>query len=372
MTDKEKLDWLRILRTEGIGQITFHKLIAKYQNPSKAIEFLQTLPKYKVPDVSIAERELENAEKFGAKILFSCDENYPFLLSQISDAPAVLYVLGNIDALNRKTVAMVGSRNASINSKVLTEEIARDLVDLDYTVVSGMALGIDTEAHLGALTSEKNKGVQTVAVLAGGVDNIYPSSNAKLYQRIIENGAVISEMPIGTQPQANLFPKRNRIISGLSYGIVVMEASLKSGSLITARFALEQNRDVFAVPNFPKDPRAGGTNMLIKNGATLVENATDIVSVVGNLSKESFEKNDLFSGICEETYSYLPQFNDEEEAKDLSGKILSLLSSTPVSLDSLIRELSGFSQNKIMETLLNLELDDKIAFPSVGKIILKL
>ena len=254
----------------------------------------------------------------------------------------------------------------------MTEDLSRNLVDLGYPIVSGMAIGIDTHAHIGALSSNNLTGKKTVAVLAGGLDNIYPSSNTKLYHQIIENGAVVSEMPIGTQPQANLFPKRNRIISGLSYGTVVMEASLKSGSLITARFALEQNRDVFAVPNFPRDPRAGGTNMLIKNGATLVEDVNDITSVIDNLSKESFVKNDLLNGICEDTLSYFPQFNDDIETNDLQGKILSLLSSTPVSIDNLIRELPEFSQTQILDSLLNLELDDKISYPSVGKIILKL
>ena len=372
MTDKEKLDWIRLLRTEGIGQITFHKLISKYQNPSKAIEFLDSLKKYKIAPISVAEKEIENAEKLGVTILFSCDTNYPFLLSQIPDKPAVLYVLGNIDSLNSKTFAMVGSRNASINSKSMTEGLSHGLVDYGYTIVSGMAIGIDTHAHIGALASSNLSGKKTVAVLAGGVDNIYPTSNTKLYHQIIENGAIVSEMPICIQPQANLFPKRNRIISGLSYGTIIMEASIKSGSLITARFALEQNRDVFAVPNFPRDPRAGGTNMLIKNGATLVENIDDITSVIDNLSKKSFEKNDLLTGICEDVLSYLPQINDEVEAKDLQGKILSLLNSTPVSVDNIIRELPEFSQIQIMDALLNLELDDKIDYPSVGKIILKL
>ncbi len=371
MTNKEKLDWIRLLRTEGIGHITFNKLISKYKTPSDAIEFLKSFSKYKIPDISVAEKELESAEKHGCKVLFSCDENYPFLLKQIPDNPAVLYVLGNVDALNAKTFAMVGSRNASINSKTMTEIISKDMVDAGYTIVSGMAIGIDTSAHVGALKSENNNNLKTVAVLAGGVDNIYPASNKKLYYQIIEQGAVISEMPIGTQPQANLFPRRNRIISGLSYGTIIMEASLKSGSLITARFAIEQNREVFAVPNFPLDPRAGGTNMLIKNGANLVENATDIISVIGGISKENFSKNDLLDGICEETLSYLPQDNDDIEANDLQGRILSLLNSTPISTDSLVRELSEFSQNQILDALLNLELDGKISYPSVGKIILK-
>ena len=375
MTDKEKLDWLRLINVEGIGQITFHKLIAKYGNATNAIEYLSSLKKYKIPEPSFAEVEFEKAKKLGVKILFSCDSDYPFLLSQISDFPSVLYVRGNVDALNGKTFAIVGSRNASINSKSMTEALSKELCTLGYTIVSGMAIGIDTCAHIGAISSEASYmiGKKTVAVLAGGVDNIYPTSNTKLYHRIIEEGgAVVSEMPIGTSPQANLFPKRNRIISGLSYGTLIMEASLKSGSLITARFALEQNREVFAVPNFPRDPRAGGTNMLIKNGATLVEDVTDITSVIDNLSRESFEKHDLLTGICEDSLSYLPQFNDEVDAKNLQDKILSLLSATPVSIDSLIRELPEFSQTQILDALLNLELDEKIATPSVGKIILKL
>ena len=375
MTDKEKLDWLRLINVEGIGQITFHKLIGKYKSATNAIEYLSSLKKYKIPEISFAESEFEKAEKLGVKILFSCNQDYPFLLSQISDFPAVLYVCGNIDALNGKTFAMVGSRNASINSKSMTESLSKELCSLGYTIVSGMAIGIDTCAHIGALSSDADFmiGKKTVAVLAGGVDNIYPTSNTKLYHRIIEEGgAVISEMPISTSPQANLFPKRNRIISGLSYGTLIMEASLKSGSLITARFALEQNREVFAVPNFPRDPRAGGTNMLIKNGATLVENVTDITTVIDRLSRESFEKHDLLTGICEEGLSYLPQFNDEADSKNIQDKILSLLSATPVSIDSLIRELPEFSQTQILDALLNLELDEKIATPSVGKIILKL
>lgn len=372
MTDKEKIDWLRLSRTEGIGQITFHKLIAKYKTPTKALEFLSTLPRYKIPDISIVQKDIENAEKIGCKIIFSCDEDYPFLLSQITDKPSVLYVLGNEKALNGKTFAMVGSRNASINSKTLTESLSKELTDYGYTIVSGMAIGIDTHAHIGALSSSNLEGAKTIAVLAGGIDNIYPTSNTKLYHQIIENGAIISEMPVGTSPQANLFPKRNRIVSGLSYGTIIMEASLKSGSLITARFALEQNRDVFAIPNFPLDPRAGGTNMLIKNGATLVEKVSDITSVIDGISKDSFIKKDLLTGICEEKLNYFPQFEDNFDAKNLQDKILSLLSSTPVSIDSLVRELSDFSQISIMDALLSLELDEKISYPSIGKIILKL
>lgn len=372
MNSKEQIDWIRLLRSEGIGQITFHKLISKFISPTKALEFISERKNIRIAPDSVATRELDEANDIGAKVLFSNDENYPKLLKQIPDLPAVLYVLGNIDALNNRTVALVGSRNASINSKVLTENMAGDLVDCGYTVVSGMAVGIDTSAHSGALHSSNLDGKKTVAVLAGGVNNIYPTSNTRLYYRIIEEGAVISEMPVGTSPQANLFPRRNRIISGLSYGTAIMEASIKSGSLITARFATEQNREVFAVPNFPRDPRAGGTNMLIKNGATLVENTTDITSVLDNITADSIIRNDLFSGIREDSVSYLPEDDIDFENLDLQGKILSLLSSYSVSIDSLVRELPEYSEAQISNALLNLELDDKISYPSTGKIILKL
>ena len=372
MTDKEKLDWIRLLRSEGIGPITFHKLISKFSSATKAIEYLENSKSVKIAPIQKAELELEAARKINSHILFSCDEEYPFILKQIIDAPAVLYVLGNPKALLNKSVGVVGSRNASINSKVMTEDLSRDIVDAGYTVVAGMAIGIDTAAHVGALSSQ-NVNLQnskTIAVLAGGVNNIYPTSNTKLYYSIIEKGAVISEIPVGTQPQANLFPRRNRIISGLSYGTVIMEASMKSGSLITARFATEQNREVFAVPNFPRDPRAGGTNMLIKNGANLVENIDDITSILDNITPENLTHKDLFTGIKEDSLSFIS--DDSFENLSLQEKILSLLNSTPISVDKLIRELSDYSQVEISNALLNLELDDKISYPSTGKIIIKL
>ncbi len=372
MDYKEQIDFIRILRTDGIGNITFQKLISKYNLPSKAIEFLENSSKVKIASKDIAEKELSLAEKFGAKILFSTDDNFPKLLKQIPDSPQILCVLGNISCLSHKSVGVVGSRNASLNSKMMTSELSRELVDNDYTVVSGMAMGIDAYAHIGALSSKNLEGEKTVAVLAGGVDKIYPLSNTKIYHEIIENGAVVSEMPIGVEPQGKLFPRRNRIISGLSKGTVVMEAGIKSGTLITTRFAIEQNREVFAVPNFPKDPRAGGCNMLIKNGAHLTENVFDIVNILNELPDDRVNKNSLFAGVYEDALEFLPELEGDFENLDVQNKILSLLSHTPISLDSLIRELEEFKEAEISNALLNLELDDKIAYPSVGKIILKL
>ncbi len=372
--DEDKINYIRLINTDGVGSVLFFNLLKKYKTPQNVLDFLQYERKLNIFPKNLAEEQFELAEKIGAKIIFFCDEDYPFLLKQIYDVPPLIYVRGNIDTLNTKSIAVVGSRNASINSKHFTTSLSRQLVDNGFCVVSGMAIGIDTEAHLGALSSIFNKGKQTIAVLAGGVDNIYPLSNRNLYNQIIDNGAVISEMRIGTQPQANLFPKRNRIISGLSLGTLVMEASLKSGSLITARFAMEQAREVFAVPNFPMDPRSSGTNDLIRNGATLVTNVDDILDTLNKIKEENIiktENRDLF--LNEEFNDAFVEDDFDFDNMDLDNKILSLLNNTPISIDSLIRELSPqFSQAKISNALLKLELDDKISYPSTGKIILKL
>ena len=345
MTPQEQIDWIRLLHTEGVGLVTFHKLISKFSSPTRAINYLENRPTtsskhYSIAPTHIAERDLELASALGARVMFYNDDDYPQLLHQIPDAPAILYIMGNPSALSGKTVAIVGSRNASINCKSLTADISANLASRGYTIVSGMALGIDTSAHTGAI--------------------------------IIDSaGAVISEMPPHTAPQSNLFPRRNRIISGLSLGTLIAEASQKSGSLITARFATEQNREVLAIPNFPRDPRAGGTNMLIKNGATLVENADDVDAVLSPLNAQSFAKYSLFSEIREHYVSY--QYTDEMSADspDLQTRILSLLSHTPIPVNTLLRELSDFSESQISNAILNLELDDKIDFQSTGNISLK-
>lgn len=371
--DKEKIDYVRLVNTSGIGQVIFYRLLQKYSSAEKVLEFLEEERKIKPFPKSMAEAEFEKAEKLGISMVFFCDEKYPYLLKQIYDVPPVLYVRGNVSALSHKSVGIVGSRNASLNSRNFTSAISRRLADNDFCIVSGLAIGIDTEAHKGALMSSFNNGEKTVAVLSGGVDVLYPLSNRNLYDEICEKGAIVSEMRIGTQPQANLFPRRNRIISGLSLGTAVMEASSKSGSLITARFAMEQGREVFAVPNFPMDPRAGGTNELIKNGATIITSVEDIITSLNNTKPDDIKKvesRDLF--VKEEAMEiYLDDLEINNE--DLELKILSLLSATPTSVDHIIRELSDtYSLNQISKALLNLELDDKIFYPSMGKIILKL
>ncbi len=202
---------------------------------------------------------------------------YPPLLKEIPDPPLILYVAGSLDALALPQIAMVGSRKASPGGRAIAKRLAGDLTSAGYSVCSGMALGIDSESHHGAL---ENQGV-SVAVLGCGIDRIYPDSNKRLAQELVEKGAIVSEFPLGTPPKPWHFPQRNRIISGLSQGVVIVEAALKSGSLITARYALEQGREVFAVPGSLHNPQAKGSHHLLKNGAKLVENATDIIEELG-------------------------------------------------------------------------------------------
>jgi DNA processing protein len=219
------------------------------------------------------------ARKAGVRLLALCEPGYPEALRGLEDAPPVLAVLGNLAALGLPTVGIVGARNASANGRRLAGQLAADLAAAGLAVASGMARGIDTAAHRGALPRP------TVAVLAGGADVVYPPENAALHAEIRRDGAVIAEMPLGTVPQARHFPRRNRLISGLSLGVVVVEAAKRSGSLITARFAGDQGREVFAVPGSPLDPRAGGCNQLIREGATLVESAADVLEGLGGLGR---------------------------------------------------------------------------------------
>lgn len=281
----EKLAWLRLLRSAHIGPVTFYNLLHKYGSASRAIEILPEVAQrtargrtFSIAPLSAAEREYEAIEQAGAVLLAACEAAYPLALAVLEDAPPLLTVAGDAAMLNRTAVGIVGSRNASLNGRRFAEILARDLGRAEMTVISGLARGIDTAAHIGALETG------TVAVVAGGVDIIYPPENKKLYDEIRTRGAVVAESPFGQQPFAQSFPRRNRIISGLSAGIVVVEASRKSGSLITARMAAEQGRDVYAVPGHPLDPRAEGPNHLIREGATLIRDAADVMETLHDFS----------------------------------------------------------------------------------------
>lgn len=353
LSDAEKIAWLRLMRTENIGPITFHRLVQRYGTASKAIEALPYLAArggrkkpLVAPPVSLIEKEIATLEKFGGRILCAAEGDYPVSLSAVEDAPPVLTILGNVTLLNRPCVGIVGARNASLNGRKFAEILARDLGLAGQVIASGLARGIDTAAHEGSLATG------TIAVVAGGIDVIYPPENKKLYDLIREQGVIVAESPFGQEPFAQSFPRRNRIISGLSQGVVVVEASLRSGSLITARMAAEQGRDVFAVPGHPLDPRAEGTNSLLRDGAILARSADDILNDLGKFSANGLRDAALQSFHPEEEpFIDLPA----NDIADLSLVILNQLSTTPVQVDDLIRACGGGTA-AISGTLLTLEL----------------
>lgn len=356
MNEQEKIDWLRLSRTETVGPITFHRLLAKYKTPAAALEILPVLTKnkpIKICDAATAERELETLAKHRGQMIFAGDENYPLALTSLEDAPPVLSVLGNIDYLNQQSVALVGSRNASLNARKLAHKMAFDLGKAGVTVVSGLARGIDTSAHEGSLSTG------TIAVVAGGVNVIYPKENTDLFHKICENGAVVSECAWGMQPMAQHFPKRNRIVSGLSVGTVIIEASLRSGSLITARMAAEQGRDVMAVPGFPLDPRSEGTNALLRDGVVLVRDAADVLEQINSFLKPKHRSEQIsFSEIVGLTNTELSESvaNDCYSSENLYTLIFPELSSTPVEVDEIVRVCKLRSAD-VQGTLLEMELE---------------
>lgn len=285
LSDAERLDWLRLIRTENIGPLTFRRLLERLGSAAAALDALPGLARHggspqgiRICSRSAAERELRAADAIGARLIAACEPNYPPLLAHIDGAPPLVTVIGHPRHLARPAIAIVGTRNMSLNGRRLAEALARDLGKAGMVVVSGLARGIDTAAHRASLPSG------TVAVVAGGVDIVYPPENRDLQAEIAEQGVLISEMPVGTQPQARHFPRRNRLISGIARGVIVVEAALRSGSLITARFALEQGREVFAVPGSPLDARARGGNDLLRQGAILTESAEDVLREIGPLS----------------------------------------------------------------------------------------
>ncbi len=274
----DQRDRLRLIRTDGIGPVTYRRLLERYRTPAAAIDALPRLARAAgrsagpaVMSVGEAERELDSTRALGGRIVFLGDPDYPPLLALMDDAPPCLIVLGEAALAHKRCVAAVGGRNASTNGQRMAETLAADLAQT-LVVVSGLARGIDTAAHLGAMRTGR-----TIAVIAGGIDQPYPPDNADLHRRIADTNLLVTEAPVGTVPQARHFPRRNRIIAGLSLGVVVVEAAPRSGSLITARFAQEAGREVFAVPGSPLDPRARGGNDLIRQGAVLVESAADVL-----------------------------------------------------------------------------------------------
>jgi DNA processing protein len=354
LSEAEKLDWLRLIRSENVGPITFFRLLERFRTARAALEALPDLARRggaKAVDVCAPEAaaaEMAALAAVGAQLIAWGESDYPAPLAAIDDPPPLIAALGDERLLRRRAIAVVGARNASINGQRFASALARNLGEGGLIVVSGMARGIDAAAHEGALPTG------TVAVLGGGIDVVYPKENAALYEKIREGGVLISEVAPGTELQARHFPRRNRLIAGLSLGVVVVEASLRSGSLITARLALDQGREVFAVPGSAMDPRARGTNDLIRQGATLTETADDVFRVVNETASISLrERKDIdFSAYS----ASAPTADEVSRAHDM---IVARLSPTPVKVDEIIRNCH-FSPAVVAGVLLELELAGRL------------
>ena len=359
LSDAERLDCLRLIRSERVGPVTYRQLVARFGGATAALKVLPDLARrggtrggFRLYSKEAAERELEAAQAMGARLLAFGEPAYPLLLAACEDAPPILFLLGDQDLLARPCAALVGARNASANGRRLARQIAADLSTVGWVVVSGMARGIDAAAHEGALGDTPEGG--TVAVVAGGLDVIYPEENTGLYGAIRERGAILSEMPPGTVPQARHFPRRNRLISGLSLGTVVIEAAPRSGSLITARFAGEQGREVMAVPGSPLDPRARGCNHLIREGATLVESAADIIEALSRQTPALRQVPETPDFLAESAESL-----DETALDKAHRELAELLGPTPVAVDELLRQCQ-VSPALVHMVLLEMELAGRI------------
>jgi len=343
--------WLALSLTPGVGSILFKRLLDRFKTPEAVFSApMKELSKIEGLGEKVAreilngplekevEKELSLLGKVGGKIVTLKDEGYPKRLRDIYDPPALLYVRGELRREDTLAIAIVGSRKTSPYGRWITEKIGQDLARHGVTVVSGMARGIDSVAHIGALQG----GGRTIAVLGCGVDVIYPLENRNLFHQIIEHGAVLSEFPMGSPPEGGHFPRRNRIISGLSIGVVIVEAGSKSGSLITANYALEQGREVFAIPGNVGAQGSRGTNQLIKEGAKLVESSEDILEEI----LPQWEREEETFPIPE---SPVPDLTEEEKI------LYKLLGETPLHIDTIIRE-SQLDPGKVSSFLLNLEL----------------
>lgn len=363
----DPIDALRLIRSERVGPMTFFRLVKFCGSVSKALEMAPSISKrggsarpIRIAAKADAEREYETLTKFGAELLLYGEERYPRLLLQIPDAPPVLTVRGQVHlAANTNMLGMVGARNASANGCAFAKKLATDIGAAGYVVVSGLARGIDASAHRGAL------GTGTIAVIGGGINNIYPPDNAILFEEIAASGLIISELPFGAEPHARSFPGRNRIIAGMSRGVAVIEASLKSGSLITADYANDYGRDVFAVPGSPMDSRCHGTNKLLKDGATLVETARDIL---GNLSPLGAlplaEQLPLH-------FNEPPAALDENTLDCARAQVLEALGASPTLTDDILAT-TGITPHLLMAVLLELELAGRLERHAGSRVALRM
>jgi DNA processing protein len=394
LSDEQRLDWLQLIRSDNVGPSTFRTLVNKFGGARAALEALPALMKRATGARAIrlalradCEREMEATQRFGARLIALGEPEYPPALREIDAPPPLLCVKGHLSALKRPMVAIVGARNASAAGLAFTERLTHELSVAEYVIASGLARGVDQRAHRAALRTG------TIAVLAGGLDRIYPPEHVGLSEEICDHGVLVSEMPLGWEPRGRDFPRRNRIVSGLAMGIVVVEAARKSGSLITARFANEQGREVFAVPGSPLDPRAEGTNDLLRQGATLCTSGADVIDALAPTAsglaplrttlfeddsnqpaaEPLWDETDLFGDPAPPRSQEGLQLDEESappiippvamapppiDARSLEDRLADLLGPAPVGLDDLVRA-SGASAGEVQAILLDLELQGR-------------
>lgn len=344
----ELVNALRLIRTNSIGPRTFYSLIKKFGSADEALEYVGD----KACPQSKAEAEIAKAEKLRMHILLYTDLLYPEALRSTYDAPPILFYKGNPNLLSKSVIGVVGTRNSSAAGINVTRKICSELSENGYVVASGLARGIDTEAHKASLKTG------TIAVVAGGLDVVYPPENKKLYEQIESEGLLLAENAPGTEPVARSFPQRNRIIAGVSAGILVVEAAKKSGSMITADYALREGREVFAVPGSPLDPRSNGTNYLIKNGAVLVESASDIIDNLGKgVAPQLLALREEQEGVDYEVEAENANALTAEPAE--VNSLISILSVTPITVDEIVLQ-TGQHVSRINQQLLELEMEGKI------------
>jgi len=361
LSDAERRAWLRLARTQNVGPATFAGLLSRFGSASAAIAEVPHLARrggaaesLRIPSDGDALREIDQLKAFGGRLICSCESDYPSGLAALDAPPPVIAVAGRLELLARDMVAIVGARNASALGRKLAGQLAGDLGRAGLVVVSGLARGIDAAAHDGALRTG------TCAVVAGGIDVVYPPENAGLFERIKSDGVIVAEMPFGQTPQTRYFPRRNRIISGLARGVVIVEAAEGSGSLITANFALEQGREVFAVPGSPLDPRAKGTNRLIRDGATLTETADDVVGVL-NAQRTGFRDPGGTAGPGSGV--------SEKETDRVRASLEELLGPAPTEIDELARQAKADIAS-VLAVLLELELAGRVERHLGGRVSL--
>ncbi|MFV2002916.1 MAG: DNA-processing protein DprA, partial [Paracoccaceae bacterium] len=369
--EEERLNRLRLLRSRRVGPATFFRLLREYGDAGAALSALPEVARaagvkdYQPCPENVALAELGAGKLAGARLISSDEAAYPALLREISDAPPMIWVVGDTGLLSRPMVALVGARNASSLGTRMARRLAAGLSEAGFVVVSGLARGVDTAAHIAAPKS-------TIAVMAGGVDVVYPAENASLAQEISNDGLCLSEQPMGQRPQARHFPRRNRIISGLCRGIVVVEAAARSGSLITARCAADQGREVLAVPGHPFDGRASGCNMLLRDGATLVRSVDDVLCILTDAPEPRAPEAPTPEAPTPEAptpeapttkprITEVPAGMPEgrRDIKRLHADILARLGPSPLAEDQLIRDLN-IPAAEVAPALINLELEGKI------------